>query len=170
MWLWIIMTEQNINKAWLYHFLISLKISCISSSFFFLAALGLYGFAWAFSGWGEWRLLSVAVLTSLTVLQSSSPRCAGFRSARGRSPLGALGHAGCQWARHSGSAALLHVASSRTGDRIRVPCTGWQTPVHCATVDKGKSPLDLLNWKFRPNWRNFVKKSYNLKVRRPSEL
>ena len=30
------MTEQNINKASLYHFLISLKISCISSFFFLL--------------------------------------------------------------------------------------------------------------------------------------
>ena len=39
------MTEQNINKASLYHFLISLKISCISSFFF-----GCTGPLWLFVG------------------------------------------------------------------------------------------------------------------------
>ena len=90
------------------------KFLLIYHLFIFLAALGLCRCMWASSGCSLWGLLSS--------WGARVSHCGAFSCGAGT-----RGRRQAQQLRCTGSAALRHVGSSRSGDQIHAPCVGRQT-------------------------------------------
>ena len=109
--------------------------------YLFLTALGLRCCARAFSSCSERGLLSVAVcsfsLWWLLLLQSTGSRHMGFSSCGSWALERRLSSCSlrAQQLCRTGLVAPLHVGSSRTRDRTRVPCIGRWILNHCATTE-----------------------------------
>ena len=100
--------------------------------YLFLVALGLCCCARAFSSCGERGLLFVVVHRVFPAV--ASPVAEHGLQARGLKQLWLTGsRAQAQQLWSTGLVAPLHVGSSRTRARTRVPCIGRQILNHCAT-------------------------------------
>ena len=89
----------------------------------------------------------------------SSSRCAGLSYCRAQAP-----DAQTQQLWLTGPVAPRHVGSSQTRARTRVPCTGRQTPNHCAT----REALHLIYFEvthFEPQIRRSIYEREELETR-----